>query len=161
MGHASALSAISAVKNLALVSSSGVYQRRILAASEARRGIIREPSLPSIHGKRKKTLQSSGGRHSMMGPSLPGESRMVFKRLSILAGRADVVYGSRIRGGKPVREFSILYLWGNKFVTLVANLLYGSALTDMETGYKVIRADVIKRFPTCAGLAGKWEEARS
>ena len=97
----------------------------------------------------------------MMGPSLPGESRMVFKRLSILAGRADVVYGSRIRGGKPVREFSILYLWGNKFVTLVANLLYSSALTDMETGYKVIRADVIKRFPTCAGLAVKWEEARS
>ena len=57
------------------------------------------------------------------------------------------MYGSRIRGGKPVREFSILYLWGNKFVTLVANLLYGSALTDMETGYKVFRADVIKSFP--------------
>jgi glycosyltransferase involved in cell wall biosynthesis len=65
----------------------------------------------------------------------------------ILAGRADVVYGSRIRGGKPVREFSILYLWGNKFVTLVANLIYGSALTDMETGYKIFRAHVIKSFP--------------
>jgi glycosyltransferase involved in cell wall biosynthesis len=62
----------------------------------------------------------------------------------ILAGRADVVYGSRLRGGKPTRDFSLLYLWGNKFVTLTTNLLYGSALTDMETCYKVFRADVIK-----------------
>ena len=64
----------------------------------------------------------------------------------ILAGRADVVYGSRIRGGKPHRDFSLLYLWGNKFVTFLANLLYGSALTDMETCYKVFRADVIKNI---------------
>ena len=64
----------------------------------------------------------------------------------ILQGRADVVYGSRIRGGKPVRDFSLVYLWGNKFVTFVANLLYGAALTDMETFYKVFRADVIKNI---------------
>ena len=64
----------------------------------------------------------------------------------ILQGRADVVYGSRIRGGKPVRDFSLVYLWGNKFVTFVANLLYGAALTDMETCYKVFRADVIKNI---------------
>lgn len=64
----------------------------------------------------------------------------------ILRGRADVVYGSRLRGGKPVREFSLLYLWGNRLVTLVANLLYGGALTDMETCYKVFRADVIKNL---------------
>ncbi len=64
----------------------------------------------------------------------------------ILRGRADVVYGSRLRGGKPVRDFSLLYLWGNKFVTLATNLLYGAALTDMETCYKVFRADVIKNI---------------
>ncbi len=64
----------------------------------------------------------------------------------ILASRADVVYGSRLRGGKPARDFSLLYLWGNKFVTLATNLLYGSALTDMETCYKVFRADVIKNI---------------
>ena len=61
-------------------------------------------------------------------------------------GRADVVYGSRLRGGKPVRDFSLLYLWGNKFVTFMTNLLYRAALTDMETGYKVFRADVIKNI---------------
>ena len=64
----------------------------------------------------------------------------------ILGGRADVVYGSRLRGGKPVRDFSLLYLWGNKFVTLLTNVLYGAALTDMETCYKVFRADVIKNL---------------
>jgi len=64
----------------------------------------------------------------------------------ILRGRADVVYGSRLRGGKPVRDFSLLYLWGNKFVTLATNVLYGAALTDMETCYKVFRADVIKNL---------------
>jgi glycosyltransferase involved in cell wall biosynthesis len=64
----------------------------------------------------------------------------------ILAGRADVVYGSRLRGGKPIRDFSLLYLWGNKFVTFVANLLYRGALTDMETCYKLFRADVIKNI---------------
>jgi len=64
----------------------------------------------------------------------------------ILAGRADVVYGSRLRGGKPARDFSLFYLWGNKLVTLATNLLYASALTDMETCYKVFRADVIKNI---------------
>ncbi len=64
----------------------------------------------------------------------------------VLQGRADVVYGSRLRGGKPVRDFSLLYLWGNRFVTLVTNVLYGAALTDMETGYKLFRSDVIKNI---------------
>jgi glycosyltransferase involved in cell wall biosynthesis len=64
----------------------------------------------------------------------------------LMRGRADVVYGSRLRGGKPVRDFSLLYLWGNKFVTLVTNALYRTALTDMETGYKVFRSDVIKNI---------------
>jgi glycosyltransferase involved in cell wall biosynthesis len=64
----------------------------------------------------------------------------------ILAGRADVVYGSRLRGGKPVRDFSLLYLWGHKFVTSVANLLYGAALTDMTSCYKVFRADVLRQI---------------
>ncbi len=64
----------------------------------------------------------------------------------ILQGRADVVYGSRLRGGKPIRDFSLLYLWGNRFVTFVTNVLYGAALTDMETGYKLFRADVIKNI---------------
>ena len=51
-----------------------------------------------------------------------------------------------MRGGKPIRDFSLAYLWGSRFVTYMVNLLYGAALTGRETCYKVFRADVIKNF---------------
>ncbi|MFN0111592.1 MAG: glycosyltransferase family 2 protein [Blastocatellia bacterium] len=64
----------------------------------------------------------------------------------ILEGRADVVYGSRLTGGKVGRAFNFWHLLGNKMLTLVTNILYNATLTDMETCYKVFRADVIKQF---------------
>jgi glycosyltransferase involved in cell wall biosynthesis len=63
----------------------------------------------------------------------------------ILDGRADVVYGSRLSGGKITRAFKFTHLVGNKFLSLLTNLLYNSTLTDMETCYKVFRADVFKK----------------
>lgn len=66
----------------------------------------------------------------------------------ILKGHADVVYGSRFMGGKPHR---ILFFWhsiGNRFVlTFLSNMFNNLNLTDMETCYKLFRADVIKRLP--------------
>ncbi|MBK8190538.1 MAG: glycosyltransferase family 2 protein [Vampirovibrionales bacterium] len=62
----------------------------------------------------------------------------------ILDDRADVVYGTRLASGKPVRAFNFLHLLGNRFLTLVTNLLYNTTLTDMETCYKAFRSDVIK-----------------
>ena len=62
----------------------------------------------------------------------------------ILDGRADVVYGSRLSSGKPVRAFNVLHYFGNKFLTFITNVLYNTTLTDMETCYKAFRADVIK-----------------
>ena len=72
----------------------------------------------------------------------------------ILSGRAAVVYGSRFAsdGGlaQMVRQHEKLYSWhffyylGNRFLSLVTALLYGSAITDMETGYKVFKTEVIK-----------------
>lgn len=62
----------------------------------------------------------------------------------ILEDRADVVFG-RFHGG-PHR---VLYFWhyvGNRLVTLLANVLTGLNLTDIEVGYKVFRADVLKRI---------------
>jgi glycosyltransferase involved in cell wall biosynthesis len=62
----------------------------------------------------------------------------------ILDGRADVVYGSRFLGG-PHR---ILFFWhyiGNKFLTLFSNALSNLNLSDMETGYKAFRREVIER----------------
>jgi glycosyltransferase involved in cell wall biosynthesis len=65
----------------------------------------------------------------------------------ILEGFADVVYGSRFRGGKPHR---VLFFWhsiGNHFLTLLSNVMTGLNLTDMETCYKLFRAEVIKPLP--------------
>src|SRR5215475_6916729 len=64
----------------------------------------------------------------------------------ILKGRADVVYGSRLSGGKVARAFNFWHFVGNKMLTLVTNVLYNSILSDMETCYKVFRADVIKNL---------------
>lgn len=62
----------------------------------------------------------------------------------LLDGKADVCYGSRLSGGKPSRSFMFHHLFGNKFLSLVTNILYGSTLTDMETCYKAFKADFIK-----------------
>lgn len=60
----------------------------------------------------------------------------------IVDGYADVVYGSRFLGTH--RVFKVVHYFGNKFLTLVANVLYDTMLTDMETCYKAFRAAVIK-----------------
>lgn len=61
-------------------------------------------------------------------------------------GKAAVVYGSRFRGG-PTKAMFFMNMVGNKFLTLVANILYNTILTDIETCYKAFRADVIKGIP--------------
>ena len=60
----------------------------------------------------------------------------------IIEGRADVVYGSRFLGLH--RVFLYYHYLGNKFLTFLTNLLYNTMLTDMETCYKVFRAEVLK-----------------
>ena len=60
--------------------------------------------------------------------------------------RAVVVYGSRFRGG-PTKTMFFWHMVGNKFLTLVTNMLYNTILSDMETCYKVFRADVIRDIP--------------
>jgi glycosyltransferase involved in cell wall biosynthesis len=62
----------------------------------------------------------------------------------ICEGRADVVYGSRFLGRHRVFLFS--HYLGNVFLTFVANLLYNTMLTDMETCYKVMRTEVLRSF---------------
>jgi glycosyltransferase involved in cell wall biosynthesis len=62
----------------------------------------------------------------------------------IIEGFADVVYGSRFMGGNPHR---ILFFWhsiGNKFLTFLSNMFTNLNLTDMETCYKLFRADILK-----------------
>lgn len=62
----------------------------------------------------------------------------------ILNGQADVVYGSRFMGGNPHR---ILFFWhsiGNGFLTFLSNAFTNLNLTDMETCYKMFKADIIQ-----------------
>jgi glycosyltransferase involved in cell wall biosynthesis len=71
-------------------------------------------------------------------------SEYVILLAPIINGFADVVYGSRFIGGKPHR---ILFFWhtiGNKFLTFLSNMFSNLNLTDMETCYKLFRADIIK-----------------
>jgi glycosyltransferase involved in cell wall biosynthesis len=86
----------------------------------------------------------------------------------LLADEADVVFGSRFMGGRPHR---VLYFWhslGNRFLTLLSNAMTNLNLTDMETGYKVFRREVLQSFEleedrfgiepelTAKAAAGRW-----
>ena len=64
----------------------------------------------------------------------------------ILDGQADVVYGSRISNGASKMAFTGLHYLGNRFLTLITNLLYRTRITDMETCYKVFRAELLKKI---------------
>jgi glycosyltransferase involved in cell wall biosynthesis len=73
----------------------------------------------------------------------PEEFNLLLKPM--LDGFADVVYGSRFMGGNPHR---ILFYWhslGNKLLTALSNMFTNLNLTDMETGYKLFRAQTIKK----------------
>jgi glycosyltransferase involved in cell wall biosynthesis len=63
----------------------------------------------------------------------------------IVEGGADVVYGSRFKGGESAR---VLYFWhslGNKFLTLLSNMFTDLSLTDIETCYKVFRREILEQ----------------
>ena len=71
----------------------------------------------------------------------------------ILDGRADAVFGSRFLGG-PHR---VLYFWhsiGNRMLTLLSNMMTDLNLTDMETCYKMVRSDLLRRLPLTAERFG-------
>ena len=58
-------------------------------------------------------------------------------------GVADVVYGSRLSGGRPQRVYMFWHRVGNSFLTFLTNLLYNSTLSDMETCYKMFKTSAI------------------
>jgi glycosyltransferase involved in cell wall biosynthesis len=59
-------------------------------------------------------------------------------------GLADVVFGSRLSGGRPQRAYLFWHLVGNRFLSLLTNVLYNTTLSDMETGYKAFRTEVLR-----------------
>ena len=71
----------------------------------------------------------------------------------ILEQRADVVFGNRFHGG----SHRVLYFWhfvGNKLLTTLCNIVTNLNLTDMEVGYKVFRAEILKQVQLCSNRFG-------
>ena len=64
----------------------------------------------------------------------------------ILEGKADVVYGSRFMGSEAHRVLFFWHMLGNRFLTLLSNVVTNLNLTDMETCYKVFRSEVLRRL---------------
>jgi len=63
----------------------------------------------------------------------------------IIENKANVVYGSRLDAiRRNLKNMYKLHYFGNMFLTIITNILYGAKITDMETGYKVFRKEVIK-----------------
>jgi glycosyltransferase involved in cell wall biosynthesis len=65
----------------------------------------------------------------------------------ILRGAADVVYGTRLRGGEPQRAHLFWHYAGNKLLSACAGVLYNTTLSDMEVGYKAFQGDLVRSIP--------------
>lgn len=81
----------------------------------------------------------------------PSEFPMLLE--PIRSGLADAVFGSRFHGGSR----RVLFFWhsvGNRFLTLLSNILTDLTLSDMETCYKMVRADILKSLPLVSDRFG-------
>jgi glycosyltransferase involved in cell wall biosynthesis len=62
----------------------------------------------------------------------------------LIKGVADVVYGTRLRGGEPQRAHLFWHYAGNRLLSLLTGVLYNTTLSDMEVGYKAFRGELIR-----------------
>jgi glycosyltransferase involved in cell wall biosynthesis len=62
----------------------------------------------------------------------------------LFEGVADAVYGTRLRGGEPQRAHLFWHHAGNRFLSLLTNVLFNTTISDMEVGYKAFRSDLIR-----------------
>jgi glycosyltransferase involved in cell wall biosynthesis len=62
----------------------------------------------------------------------------------VLEGVADAVFGTRLRGGEPQRAHLFWHYAGNRFLSLLTNVLYNTTISDMEVGYKAFRGELIR-----------------
>ncbi|MBI4631071.1 MAG: glycosyltransferase family 2 protein, partial [Chloroflexi bacterium] len=69
-----------------------------------------------------------------------------------VSGNLDVVYGSRVLGGKKYHHYAANY-WGVRFLTLLTNFLFGAHYTDVATNYKLMRTPILQSLKlTCSGF---------
>ncbi|HVP01136.1 MAG TPA: glycosyltransferase family 2 protein [Solirubrobacteraceae bacterium] len=60
------------------------------------------------------------------------------------SGLADAVYGTRLRGGEPQRAHLFWHYAGNRFLSLLTNVLFNTTISDMEVGYKAFRGELVR-----------------
>ncbi|TML98561.1 MAG: glycosyltransferase family 2 protein [Actinobacteria bacterium] len=65
----------------------------------------------------------------------------------LLDGRADAVYGTRLRGGRPQRAHLFWHYVGNRALSLLTNVMFNTTISDMEVGYKAFRGDLVRGIP--------------
>jgi len=62
----------------------------------------------------------------------------------LLDGRADAVYGTRLRGGQPQRAHLFWHYLGNRSLSFLTGILFNTTISDMEVGYKAFRGDLLR-----------------
>ncbi len=94
---------------------------------------------------RKGFLQATGDIIAIQDADLEYDPKDLKKLVEeILSGREKVVYGSRMTGNNPIGHIS--YYIGNKLISFLANFLYQNKISDVETCYKVFKAEIIKNL---------------
>ena len=64
----------------------------------------------------------------------------------LINGEADVVYGTRMAGNRVRRMHKFTHYAANRVLSLLTSLLFNTTITDMETGYKAFRGDLVRSF---------------
>lgn len=125
--------------------------REIVQSMAVSNPVLRVIDQPSNRGKgaaiRTAVSQATGDIVLIQDADLeydPSDYRKLLQ--PVLDGFADVVYGSRFTGSGPHRVLFFFHTIGNKFLTFLSNLFTGLNLTDMETGYKVFRTEILKQI---------------
>jgi glycosyltransferase involved in cell wall biosynthesis len=121
----------------------------ILARLEGEIGQLRAFRQPANRGKgaavRVGIAESRGDVVVIQDADLEYDPRDLPRLLEpLLQGVADVVYGTRLRGGEPQRAHLFWHYAGNRFLSLLTNVLFNTTISDMEVGYKAFRGDLIR-----------------
>jgi len=142
--------AVEVEKEIVVVDDGSTDGTRDILREEETRGDLRVVYHPQNRGKgaaiRTGLQHATGDVILIQDADLEYDPRDYPRLLQpILEGHAEVVYGSRFLGKRESMLF--WHALGNRFLTLATNLLYGVTLSDMETCYKVFKAEVIKSIP--------------